>query len=351
MRTIIFTPSVPWAWMVQRPQQLANEFAKKGWRVFYQEQSARRCGGLPIPENLTVCNDNIQEIARMRAGGDHIDVVFSISPMMHRQKGWYGEKLFAYDCVDDFYWHWKENEDIMTENADVVVTTSDILYKKKVMQGNGNAVYLVRKGVNLDDFACDKPLDCPADMSEVRHSAKPVVGYTGAIAYWLDWDLIRYLQKSMPYVHFVYVGPPFGINLERDMTSHDNIRFLGVKASDMIPRYVKNFDVCIIPFLENDITASANPIKLYEYLALGSKVVSSHMPELEQYSSLIRMVNKYEDNTPGKAKKQESFKIAIDEAVAMEPQELKAERINVARQNSWSSRVDTLISIFEERLN
>ena len=345
MRSIVFTPSVPWGWMVQRPQQLAVEFAKKGWKVFYQQNNARRSGGLEVPENLTVCTGNQQDVT-----GEHIDVVFSISPLMHSKKGTFGEKIFVYDNVDDFSWHWKENETIMTEVADIVITTADILYNKKMAQRNGNSVHLVRNGVNLDDFAYGKEMPCPPDLEPIKQSTRRLVGYTGAVAYWLDWELIRYLQKEMHYINFVYVGPPFGVNLERDMASGDNIHFLGVKSSTIIPRYVKNFDVCIIPFLENDITKAANPIKLYEYLALGSKVVSTYMPEVEKYKDHIRMISPADDSPAGKAKKQEEFKNAINEALVIEPPVVRDARIKVACDNSWSSRVDKLIAIFEEKL-
>jgi hypothetical protein len=47
-----------------------------------------------------------------------------------------------------------------------------------------------------------------------------------------------------------------------------------------LPAYCKGFDVALNPFRINELTLSANPLKVREYLAAGLPVVSTDIPEV-----------------------------------------------------------------------
>ena len=68
----------------------------------------------------------------------------------------------------------------------------------------------------------------------------------------------------------------FGVSVPKQIP---NIKYLGLKQYDQLPPYLQHSTVCIIPFLINPITVATNPIKMYEYLASGTPVVSSDIPE------------------------------------------------------------------------
>src|SRR4029077_10822887 len=51
------------------------------------------------------------------------------------------------------------------------------------------------------------------------------------------------------------------------------------KQYAVLPPYCKGLHVAILPFVINELTFAANPLKLREYLAAGLPVVTTDIPE------------------------------------------------------------------------
>jgi hypothetical protein len=64
---------------------------------------------------------------------------------------------------------------------------------------------------------------------------------------------------------------------------------LGRRSYESLPAYCKVFDVAILPFVVNELTNSANPLKVREYLAAGLPVVATPLPEIPKLSGMVRM--------------------------------------------------------------
>jgi hypothetical protein len=58
------------------------------------------------------------------------------------------------------------------------------------------------------------------------------------------------------------------------------VHLLGRQQYTDLPAYCKGFDVALNPFRINELTLSANPLKVREYLAAGLPVVSTDIPEV-----------------------------------------------------------------------
>jgi glycosyltransferase involved in cell wall biosynthesis len=58
-----------------------------------------------------------------------------------------------------------------------------------------------------------------------------------------------------------------------------NVHLLGRKSYSALPSYCAGIDVAILPFVINELTFAANPLKLREYLAAGLPVVTTDIPE------------------------------------------------------------------------
>jgi len=106
---------------------------------------------------------------------------------------------------------------------------------------------------------------------------------------------------------------------------------LGRRDYGSLPGYCKGFDVALLPFVMNELTIAANPLKLREYLAAGLPVVASPIPEVKKMGRLVRLAT-----SPGEYLEQ------IEELLARGQ---RGPRMVVSRamdDESWDAKVEEL---------
>lgn len=117
-------------------------------------------------------------------------------------------------------------------------------------------------------------------LPEPRSSAereKRVLGYVGTIGPWFDWGWVITLAKSRPMDVVKLIGPVFA---PAPCALPENIEILPPCSHQEALRAMQDFDIGLIPFKKNDLTASVDPIKYYEYRALGLPVISTDFGEM-----------------------------------------------------------------------
>jgi len=248
-----------------------------------------------------------------------------------------GAKI-VYNCVDEMsgFSHLRgdarflKQEIYLAANSSLIIVTSKVLYSK-FFKINSKCFY-VPNGADFSHFF--GALKVREKNPEVEHLRHPIVGYIGAVFEWFDVDLVCKLARLHPDYSILLVGP-MDFSLKKKLERYLNIKMVGVKPYEVLPRYLACMDVCLIPFKINKLTLASNPIKLYEYLAAGKPVVSTALPEVcENASGLVYI-----------AKDEEDFIRKVEEAVkeAESPnKELIMRRINFAKENSWEKRIETI---------
>jgi len=117
---------------------------------------------------------------------------------------------------------------------------------------------------------------------------RPIVGFFGGLDdYVIDFDLLERLAVERPHYTLVLIGDAT-LPMDR-LTRHANVRHLGFRPYAEIPDLGADFDVSIMPWLDNDWIRCCNPIKLKEYLSLGQQVVTTWFPEVEHYRDLVHV--------------------------------------------------------------
>ena len=229
-----------------------------------------------------------------------------------------------------------EANDAMLEGCDLVLANSGRL-RVQASRHNTSA-HLFRAGVSLELFETARIFEKPDDLQGIDG---PIVGYVGALHEWVDLELIRAVAASMPDFQFVLVGP-----IVRDvevLRGLPNVRFLGQKPHGEVPRYVRFFDVCIIPYVRDAYTETTYPAKLNEYLALGKPVVATPLPELVDYNLEFDGVLRLAGDAP-------AFASALREAVVGNAPERQAHYRCVAGKNAWTTIVEAMSGLIEDKL-
>ncbi|MEA1938136.1 MAG: glycosyltransferase [Pseudomonadota bacterium] len=136
-------------------------------------------------------------------------------------------------------------------------------------------------GVDIDLFGADTQR--PDDLPEER----PVAGFVGTLADWIDIDLIKGVAEALPGWLFVLIG-----SVRTDLHGLDrmaNVVLLGPRPHATLPAYLQHMDVAMLPFKDNAQIRACNPLKLREYLASGVPVATTDFPALDGYRDLVHI--------------------------------------------------------------
>lgn len=336
--------------MQQRPHHLARELARLGVTVVYLSPKTGWddiSGYAEVEPNLFVTD--MTDFLHVVSGAS-ISVyagapTLTLEDLQELQKR--GNKII-YEYADHFdeqiagegarpaiERHRRISEDTVTW----VVPTAQILKDEMVERFGSEKVLLVPNGVDVTHFDISKHLGKPAPdkIAKIVSQGKPIVGYFGAIAPWLWFDLIEKIAKARPDYSFVYIGPDYNIQGRKFPTAPNIYRTGPINYADL-PDYTRFFDVGIIPFQLGELAKSTSPLKLFEYLAAGKPVVVTRdMRECAKYSSVFV------------ADDPSTFSLKIDDALNASKDEtfIKQAR-EIAEENSWGRRAEALLPIIRE---
>ncbi|MFN4258006.1 MAG: glycosyltransferase [Gemmataceae bacterium] len=252
-------------------------------------------------------------------------LVWITNPMAGIMARQLGEKQLIYYCVDENAQFQGispaivEMEQYVMRQADCVIVTSDKLLQSK--QSYNPNTKLLRHGVDLRHFGRALAPQTPV-ADEVARLPRPVIGFFGLVADWVDVELLADVARAYPHGSVVLLGK---IATDVSMLANlPNVHLLGQKPYAQLPEYCKGFDVALLPFRVNELTLNANPLKVREYLAAGLPVVATPLPEVEIIESVFIGRDRSE------------FRQQIQLALA-EPGP-RPWRVTAVRQDSWEAR-------------
>lgn len=266
-----------------------------------------------------------------------INMVFN--PAAGMIAGHLGETEQIYYCVDEYTAFTgvsaglKEIEEDLFRKSDFVVVSAETLLEAK-KQFN-EKTFLIRHGVDFNHFqtALDAGTEIPAEIADLP---KPIIGFHGLLADWVDFELIKKIAEHFKRGSVVLIGKITvdGEEKVKILDNIPNIHFLGRKPYEQLPDFCKGFDVALNPFVMNELTRHVNPLKVREYLAAGLEVVSSDIQEVRVLPHCRIGTNHAE------------FIKQIEEILA-NPKP-RAEVSDSIRHESWDAKVDELRAIMRK---
>jgi glycosyltransferase involved in cell wall biosynthesis len=179
----------------------------------------------------------------------------------------------------------------------------------------------VRAGIEAAGLLISRP---PLPAGEMT------VGYFGHLAgAWFDWGLVAAAARARPSWRFYligYGGAPEGVELP------GNVHLLGRRLQHELASLAASWDVAIVPFKPGRLAASADPIKTYEYLAMGLPVVTTGVDAPPGAEAFVTRAD-----SPGR------FLDALTAAAARPRAEATARRA-FAATCTWDARIDAILS-------
>lgn len=330
----------------QRPTQLALQLAARGWLVAFvywrwspdemrpQEHVGRGIVQLPVDLVLERFPELFREWPLRRR---HLLVCFPHAGLFEpialaRARGF----TVAYDVMDDWmefsrvgqaFWYDEAFERHLLGTAEAVFAVNEPLARH--LAGLGGEAVVVPNGVS--------PTIAEVDAERPLERGEVTVGYFGYLAgAWFDWDLVAAAARSRPAWRFHligYGGGPEGLELP------PNVHLLGKKPQRQLAAFARSWDVGVVPFRAERLAAGADPIKSYEYLAMGLPVVATGVFPPAGAERLVRRAEGLAD-----------FLALVGEA-ARTREEGREERIAFARRSTWEARVLRILDALQSTRN
>ncbi|HEE9845673.1 glycosyltransferase [Clostridium perfringens] len=354
---IVFHASFGWnIEMKQRPQHLAEALSKK--KVLYIYRSDVKNDNIysikKIKDNLYVLNldmyslnvaffEAIKSINKPKFVHVYATCLNSVD---YEKIKTYMDKGFKviYDFVDELSSEIsgynitskmiEDHEKLLRDKENVLVVSTakklkDIANK---FRGENENNILAPNAVNLEDFK-NHGHEIGEKIQPIVNKRKPIIGYYGALAKWFDYKLIEQLAKEREDYEIVLIGMDYdGSYDQSNLKYYSNISYLGMIDYKDLINYSRYFDVCIVPFIKNDITDSTSPLKIFEYMALEKPIVTTDINECKNYESCLI------------SKDYDEFIRNIDKALKLEVD--NKEYFNILRreaeENTWDNRAELI---------
>jgi hypothetical protein len=317
LNSLVYLSPVPWASFAQRPHRFVEWFQSvRGGRVLWLDpyptrlprledlrrlvgrapaerpqdipawMEVRQVGAVPIEPlpggtmlNALLWNEAVAEVSRFAARGGCELVIGKPSRFALEVLERVGFSRCTYDAMDDFPAFYgglsrralARVESRITARVDAVQASSTRLGLK--FAGGRARVSLVRN-------AC-APDTLPGVDTLQAQREPDVVGYLGTVASWFDWEMLASLARANPDQRFRVIGPLLSAPAA-DLPPNVELRPPCDHAAAM--REMARFAVGLIPFKRNELTASVDPVKYYEYRATGIQVVSTDFGEMSEHA-------------------------------------------------------------------
>lgn len=232
----------------------------------------------------------------------------------------------------------RRHQALLADEAVYVVATARTLYAEVARQRDRRFA-LITNGVTVENYAGVKRALDGLSEPYVRlvHEGKPLLGFFGSLAVWLDYALLIAVAKLRPNYNWVLIGKPYDGSLESFRSNFPSNLHVHPRVPYVdIPRYAAWFDVSLLPFVRNVVTDATSPLKIFEYMALGKPILSTPIKEVAYYRS------------PLVAALPEEFSKKADVALQLANDTAYATLLREeAEQNSWKQKARELFSLLD----
>ena len=387
MSDFIFFSSTDWHGLWGSRQQIAQRLARLGHRVLFIERplgvehwlrypafrqklaQRRREGVTEIEPNIWIyklpllppgkylsltINQLFQELSYRAVApivkrlGFSRPILWLYNPENGPLIGRFNEKLAVYHCIDE----WTANtsgrkkanitqlEEELLGRVDLVFANSPPTYEKKIARNPHT--YRLPSGVDYAHFAGEVPETVHPAVAQIP---SPRIGYSGTINERLDYHILSQLADSKPDWSLILAGDPYPWTLETEplasLLKRPNVYHTGKLPYTEMPHLLRSFDLCLVPYVQDDRGHYRSPLKLYEYLASGRPIIAVPTPENREFTPHITLAATAQETIDAVESHMPFPTYPYPPATSLQ---------SLAQQHTWQARTEYALSILEEQL-
>ena len=230
----------------------------------------------------------------------------------------------------------------LVRRSDLLVVTAKTLEER--YGALARRLEQIPNGFDASLFSSNGPAPpTPPALAGVR---RPILGFIGTFFVFIDYELLARVARAHPDKSLVLVGrveatSPEAVAGLAKLRQLPNVVYAGWEPRSAMPAYLRAFDVCLNPFRTGRVADSVNPLKVYEYLAMGRPVVSTPMTALEREAA-GRFVHFARDA--------EEFSQQIEHCLSPEVQAHARAGQNAVAPYSWDRLFERLDAVVGEAL-
>ncbi|MDQ2974622.1 MAG: glycosyltransferase [Acidobacteriota bacterium] len=266
--------------------------------------------------------------------------------------------LIIYYCVADFA-QLTPQVDLLRESEKSLLQLSDLVFAQGPEIADHAAqwsdeIHIFPPGVDLDKFPLPEKNGNSASRVEdslfensdqaalLRSLPRPIIGYIGGLHRHIDFGLVIEMARARRDWSWIMVGPiQTSVGTLGELP---NVYLLGQKPHNHLVHYIRQFDVCIVPYVNSIYTATVVPTKINEYLAVGKPVVSTRLPAVCEFN-LKHQILQTAATDP------DVFLQCIERALVAPSDEIViAQRREVAKLGSWETRLEAMSKLIRGAL-
>ncbi|MFW5670170.1 MAG: glycosyltransferase [Acetivibrio ethanolgignens] len=364
---VLYFSQVGWKWIKQRPHFMPEALAKQGCNVTFFALAIGKHKPVSIIEN----SFQVKEVKGVRGSekyfvsrmlnriicrkylnddfSETVDIVILTYPF---QYDFLNENLkkktIIYDCMDNIPLFYNGSvkstmirmEKTLCDKSEKIIVSSEKL-KEVICKRYGineEKMHVIRNALSKKILEKDYEVRNLQKNSIMQETIKcPNLVYVGTVGEWLDYELINKFAKENPNIYIYLVGPQSKEVKKLQRIFSDNVIFTGSKSHKEAMGYISLADIVILPFKVNELIECVDPVKMYEYIGLGKKVVSAYWKELDFYENITN-VRFY--------KTVQEFDSLVKELFS-DTRVLKAD-IDFVNRNNWDKRAEKLYRVICE---
>lgn len=300
-KKLLYVMGIDWEWIYQRPQIIERHletkydvtviFPRSILHFFHKPtgtypQKYHILWTLPFQEKISAVGRIAGQLSKKAFKNlNQYDAIVIGYPLYYRYIPSSYPGRIIYDCMDnhEMLYPCHRGADKLVREERRLLAACEVLFASG--QKLAEKVFPLTKN-NI----CRKLLVRNGCMEEIysvpmaaKISSNYKIGYFGTISDWFDYDILFQSVNQDDEVEYHLFGPV----QKKCSKLHERIILEGICRHEGLYEAVKDCVCLIMPFKVNQIVEWVDPVKLYEYIAMGKCIISVWYEEIDRFQDFV----------------------------------------------------------------